>query len=159
MTGQFYIVYVLCGASDILDGFLARKFNVASRLGATLDSIADFVFVVIMLILFIPIIDWDTWIIIWVILIAFVRLLSLAVGVIKFHAVAFLHTYTNKATGVILFLVPILYKFEDFQITAVIVCSIASLSALEELLIFLKSKHLNRDVHSIFSKNKLSRIY
>ena len=35
------IVFVIAGASDALDGFLAKRLNVQSRLGAILDPVAD----------------------------------------------------------------------------------------------------------------------
>nr|WP_295734419.1 CDP-alcohol phosphatidyltransferase family protein [uncultured Intestinibacter sp.] len=34
----------MCGILDVLDGFIARKFNVTSKLGAKLDSIPDYDF-------------------------------------------------------------------------------------------------------------------
>jgi cardiolipin synthase len=35
------IVFVIAGASDALDGYLAKRLNVQSRLGAILDPVAD----------------------------------------------------------------------------------------------------------------------
>lgn len=40
---------VLAMASDVLDGFIARKFKISSRLGATLDPLADKFFVMFIL--------------------------------------------------------------------------------------------------------------
>ena len=37
----FYVIYVLCGLSDMLDGYVARKFKIATDFGGKLDSIAD----------------------------------------------------------------------------------------------------------------------
>ena len=36
-----FLLFVLAGASDALDGFLARRFGWSSRLGALLDPLAD----------------------------------------------------------------------------------------------------------------------
>ena len=41
----FWTLYALCGLSDILDGWLARRLHAESRTGAVLDSVADIVFV------------------------------------------------------------------------------------------------------------------
>jgi len=58
----FYIIYLICGTSDVLDGYIARKYKTSDSYGAALDSIADFVFFGIMLFVFIPIINLPYWI-------------------------------------------------------------------------------------------------
>ena len=45
----FYVFYIAAGLSDMLDGFVARKTDTVSKFGARLDTIADFVFVVVWL--------------------------------------------------------------------------------------------------------------
>ena len=44
-TVPFWVLYVIAGTTDMLDGFLARRWSVESKFGARLDSLADFVFV------------------------------------------------------------------------------------------------------------------
>ena len=41
----FWTLYVLCGLSDISDGWLARKLHAESKTGAALDSVSDLLFV------------------------------------------------------------------------------------------------------------------
>ena len=41
----FWIIYGLCGISDIVDGWLARKLKCVTKTGALLDSLADICFV------------------------------------------------------------------------------------------------------------------
>lgn len=43
----FWIVYFICGISDMLDGYLARKFQVTNKQGEVLDTIADMTFLAI----------------------------------------------------------------------------------------------------------------
>ena len=46
VTGwQFWVLYALCGISDMVDGWLARKLHAETKAGAILDSVADLVFV------------------------------------------------------------------------------------------------------------------
>ena len=45
MTVPFWVLYVIAGTTDMLDGFLARRWGVESKFGARLDSMADFAFV------------------------------------------------------------------------------------------------------------------
>ena len=42
----FFVLYIAAGVSDMLDGFVARKTDTVSELGARLDTMADFVLVV-----------------------------------------------------------------------------------------------------------------
>ena len=49
-TISFYMLYMYCGLSDMLDGFLARKYKMTSEIGAKIDSIADMVFVFVSII-------------------------------------------------------------------------------------------------------------
>jgi len=64
-----------------------------------------------------------------------VRLISLFIGFMKYHALSFIHTYANKGTGVALFLFPFAYSVLGLKFTAVLICSMASLSAIEEFII------------------------
>ena len=41
----FWLVYALCGISDIADGWLARRLKCVTKKGALLDSLADICFV------------------------------------------------------------------------------------------------------------------
>ena len=43
----FYIIYLYCGISDMLDGYIARKSKNISEIGARLDSVADIIFVIV----------------------------------------------------------------------------------------------------------------
>lgn len=151
LSTSFFVVYTLCGLSDILDGYVARKTNTVSKLGEVLDSIADFVFVITMLVIFILIISWESWMLYWITGVALVRFAALGVGYLKYSAFSFLHTYSNKATGLVLFCFPLIYLAAGLTITTVIIGSLASLSALEELIITIHSKRLDRNVCSVFA--------
>ncbi|MBR1973057.1 MAG: CDP-alcohol phosphatidyltransferase family protein, partial [Candidatus Methanomethylophilaceae archaeon] len=43
---RFYVTYLLCGLSDMVDGTIARRTNSVSRFGSQLDTVADMVFVI-----------------------------------------------------------------------------------------------------------------
>lgn len=144
----FFLFYLLCGLSDALDGYIARKIGCNSPFGATFDSIADLLFIVILLIIFIPIIPWSKWMVFGIASITFLRFLSLAIGFVKYHTFTFLHTYANKAAGLTLFCFPILYYLFDLRITIILTFFIAGISAMEELIIIITSKQLYRDVKS-----------
>jgi len=146
----FFIVYAVCCASDILDGYIARKTKTTSKLGEVLDSIADFVLVAVLFVIFIPLLAWEWWMIYWIGVIALTRFLSLGIGFAKYRAVSFLHTYANKVTGIALICFPVLFHILGLTATVIILCGIANVSSLEELIINIRSKTLNRNVKSVF---------
>ncbi len=152
LSSLFFILYIICGTTDVLDGYIARKTKNISKAGAIFDSVADFIFIIIMLFIMIPIIDISFWVQLWLINIAMVKGTSLLIGFVKYRSLAFLHTYMNKATGALLFTFPLLYNGLGITITAFLLCSIASIAAVEELVINLISKELSYNIKSIFSR-------
>ena len=50
----FYIIYLFCGFSDMIDGTIARKTNSTSKYGSQLDTVADLFFVVVSLFKLLP---------------------------------------------------------------------------------------------------------
>ena len=57
----FYAFYISAGLSDMLDGFAARRTNTVSRFGARLDTMADFVLVVVCLFKLLPSLSIPAW--------------------------------------------------------------------------------------------------
>ena len=56
-SSGFYILYLFCGFTDMVDGTVARKTNAESIFGARLDTIADFTFVIVSLMKFLLVMD------------------------------------------------------------------------------------------------------
>lgn len=148
----FWICYFCGGLSDLFDGFVARKLKQQSIIGAKLDSIADVVFAIAIFIVVIRNISLSTLLWLFIAFIALLRFVSYSIGYYKYRTFASLHTYANKATGVLIFVFPLLYILWDIKITVTILCVVAFISSFEELLITLKSKELNRNCKSIFMK-------
>lgn len=151
-TLDFNLVYLICGFSDALDGYIARKTNSESKFGAIIDSIADFTFMIIAAFVFLPKIFIPTKISIWIIIIAFIKILALLIGYLRYHALAALHTYLNKLTGFLLFCFPLLYKLTNAVILGYVICITATICAIEELIIQITSKKLSRDIKGLFLK-------
>ena len=91
-------------------------------------------------------------IIIWVILIGIIRLVAMIVALKKYKTFASIHTYGNKITGMLLFLFPILIPYIHTTVLFYIICVVASVSAIEELIIELTSAQLQLNKQSIFNK-------
>ena len=128
----FYIIYLFCGFSDMIDGTIARKTNSISKFGSQLDTIADLVFAVVSMIRLLPVIHLPQWLWIWCGMIAIIKIGSIIWGYVSKKQFMSLHTIMNKATGLLLFLLPLTISFMELKYTAIVVCSIATLSAIQE---------------------------
>lgn len=152
LSGSFYGVYILCGLSDALDGWIARRTNSTSSFGARLDSLADLVMTAVLLMVLLPLIKLTTGVLLWIAAIALLRLISVLTAYRKYGCFAMLHTYLNKATGLGLFVLPLLLPLVRMELLIDILCAMASVSALEELLIQMTSKELNLNSKGIWTR-------
>ncbi len=112
----FFIVYGVAGITDVLDGFIARKFNLQSRIGSVIDSIADWSLLLIMAIRVLPyllgILEWWNWVII---LVPFVfHMTAYVVCFIKFRCFSSVHTFMNKLMSAVIFLYPFTFIGEIY---------------------------------------------
>ena len=146
----FSVIYLFCGLSDILDGYIARKTKTQSDLGARLDSIADFLlFTVITVSVILWIGEKGRIFLPFVISVALIRLANIVMAALKYHTFAMLHTWGNKLAGFLLFITPLFLLYQNTQILWP-VCAVAALSAAEESLIHLTSPTLDLNRKSIF---------
>ena len=129
---EFYITYILCGFSDMIDGTIARKTNSTSKFGSRLDTVADLIFIVVSMIKLLPVIHIPGWLWIWGIVIAIIKIGNIILGYISEKQFISLHTIMNKITGLLLFLLPLTISFVELKYTAIVVCSVATLSAIQE---------------------------
>jgi len=128
----FYIIYFFCGFSDMVDGTIARKTNSTSKFGSKLDTIADLIFVAVSLYKLLPAIHIPQWLWVWGGVIAVIKISNIIRGYISKKQFISLHTAMNRVTGLLLFLLPLTLPFVELKYTAIIVCSIATLSAIQE---------------------------
>ena len=77
---EFFILYIAAGASDMIDGAVARKTGTVSGFGSRLDTIADIVFVAVCLIKLLPVLDVPAWLYAWIAIIASIKLVNIAAG-------------------------------------------------------------------------------
>lgn len=144
----FIVIFTLCSVTDVLDGYIARKYNLCSESGEVIDSIADFAVVLAMLTVLVPTLPWDPWMIHLIALIATIRGVSLCIGAIRFGKVALLHTYLNKTAGFLLHLSPYFMLFCDLGTVVTVVCTVSLAGAVEDLAINLRADKLDRNIRS-----------
>ena len=104
LTLPFWGLYLMAGTTDMLDGFLARRWGVESEFGARLDSLADFVFVIAVGYKLFPWLKLPAALWIMIGLIALVKISNAVSAYIVKRRIEFLHTKANKLTGFLLFL-------------------------------------------------------
>ena len=154
-TLAFFLVYGLCGVTDVLDGFVARKFHLESKFGSALDSVSDLVFLGVMafkiaptLIELLPI--WN-----WIIILTAVGLQAIdyVICSIKYKKFSAVHTYANKVMSAAIFLYP--FSFIDFipaiyETYVAVFGTVAIYASIEINLIHLIAKEYDERNKSIF---------
>ena len=156
LCAAFYIVYTICGLTDVLDGWFARRFDAGSEFGAKLDSAADLLFYAVMLIKLMPVL-WRLlplgfWCGVGVVVV--LRLVSYTVAAFKYHRFASQHTWLNKITGAGVFGVPYVLELSAAVWYCCTVCVVSALGTLEELGIHLRSSEYRSEVRTIFQTRK-----
>ncbi len=147
LSPEFYILYALCGISDVADGVLARRWKVTSKIGGKLDSAADILYYAVMLIRILPILrevlpPW-VWALIWSAVV--IRVVSYLVAALRYKRFAAMHTYLNKLTGFGVFTVPYVIKLPYAKPICGGIALLAVISSLEELLMHLTRKEYVED--------------
>ncbi len=106
----FWVIYCVCGISDMVDGYLARKIGCESKTGAMLDSLADLAFVICCCFKLIPALAFPKWLWVWG-------------GVI---------VAANKVTEALLFVGVPLTLFLESIVPMVIIAVVATFAAVQE---------------------------
>ena len=132
LSPSFFALYLLAGLTDMLDGPVARRTHTATAFGARLDTGADLIFAAVCLIKLLPVLDLPAWLYIWIAVIALIKIINIVSGFIIRKRFVSVHTPMNKATGLLLFLLPLTLCFLDIKYTAPIVCAVATIAAVQE---------------------------
>ncbi|MDY4785260.1 CDP-alcohol phosphatidyltransferase family protein [Pygmaiobacter massiliensis] len=151
-SGLFWAAYAGGGLSDVLDGVVARRLNQQTELGAKMDSFADIAFGFALFIFAVKSKVLPRWIWMLAAIIFVLRVFAYGAGYYKYGTFSSLHTYLNKATGLLIFLFPVAYMLFGMTATGLLVGALAFASAVEEFILTLKEPTLNRNRKSMFMK-------
>jgi len=148
----FFIVYSLCGLSDLVDGWIARKTNGITEFGSRLDSIADLFFYIVMIIKILHIL-WEilpVWF--WYVLggIFLLRVASYTTAAFKFHRFASLHTKMNKICGLLVFSVPYFLALPFASEYCCFVVLFGAAASIHEFYLHLTSKEYHENHKALF---------
>ena len=126
----FWVIYGLCGISDMLDGYLARRLQAESKTGAVLDSVADIGFIACCATRLLPIMQIPTWLWVWAGVIVAIKVVNQVSAWIVYKRFCFPPTKANKLTGLLLFLTVPTVFWSIIPIT--VVAGIATFAAIQE---------------------------
>lgn len=129
---EFYVLYILCGFSDMIDGTIARKTNSATEWGAKIDTAADLAFVTASLIKLLPTMPIPQWLWIWGAVIAIIKIGNILWSYASQKQFIALHTMLNKLTGLLLFLLPLTMSFIELKYISIAICAVATCAAIHE---------------------------
>jgi len=132
LSFPFMMVYASLGITDMLDGFLARRLNSESGLGALLDSLGDLCFIAFSFMALLPVLNLEAWHWLWILLVFLLRAGNLARIFIRQRRFVFPHTKADKIIGFLLFLTPFCLCVMDFAHIVPFLCAIATYAAVSE---------------------------
>ncbi len=135
----FWKLYALCGVSDALDGFLARRLHVESKLGSKLDSIADLAFMAVCTVKLLPQLRFPAWS--WGCIASIAALQTSAIVAARiWHCPPELHhSTTNRLTGLLLFCLLPFYQRPNWNVQMFMLYPIAIFAAAQQLAIIYNS--------------------
>ena len=131
MTLPFWVLYLIAGLTDMLDGFLARRWGVESKFGARLDSLADFVFVLVVGYKLFPYLKLPATLWMMIGLVALVKVINAICSYVN-NRIEYLHTKANKLTGFLLFIGMMAIGLSYFVSVAWVIACIALFAAIQE---------------------------
>lgn len=149
----FYVLFMICGITDFFDGRIARKYHTASKAGASLDNIADYILIISAIIKVVPTLVLDRWVFVWGIIMLTAHVSSSIIAWIKYKRVVILHTIANKLLGGAVFAIPLLAGFGNQTLLIAVICGFMCFSVPEELYLILTSKQFEPDVRGVFFDN------
>ncbi|MBQ9953973.1 MAG: CDP-alcohol phosphatidyltransferase family protein [Eggerthellaceae bacterium] len=125
----FWLLYTWCGASDLIDGPIARRLGEESAFGARLDSAADLAFAIACCLSLLAECNLATWLIVTIAVLAIAKALFYALARDKGRD---LHSKENKAAGLATFItLPVLF-LTSLSVAALPACILAAYSILQE---------------------------
>ena len=139
----FGVLYIVCGISDIADGWLARKLKCVTRTGALLDSLADICFVACCAWKLLPILELPQWLWLWAGVIVAIKIVNQFSALVMYGRCCFPHTTANKWSGFLLFIAVPMTFWSIIPIT--IVASVATFAAIHENY-FIRTRNNTRQI-------------
>ena len=141
-SAWFYIFYLLCGLTDMIDGAIARKMGAVSKFGAKLDTVADFVFMFVCWVKILPLIHIPVWLWVWIIVVALIKIFNIALVFIHKKKLISIHSVLNKITGFALFFFSLSLTLVEPIYSVATICLLATIAAMQEVYFIAKGQEV-----------------
>ena len=141
-SAWFYVFYLFCGFTDMIDGTIARKTGAVSKFGARLDTVADFVFMLVCGIKILPVLHIPVWLWVWITLIALTKVFNVTRVFIRKKKLISIHSVLNKITGFALFLLPLTLTSHKTVYSIAAVCVLATVAVMQEVYLIAKGQEV-----------------
>jgi len=153
----FVVGYAIVGATDFLDGWLARAWNQTSALGAMLDSIADVVFYLstayFAWVLFPQYLVPNRWYVAGCVALLVIQVLSSRV---LLGRVVMPHTHLSRLAGLLAVVVFVLSFLIDTTVLLRSVLLLYSVAFVEMVVMFRLDRDLHPDTRSVLGMRRAS---
>ena len=107
-----------------------------SDFGSKFDTVADFIFTAAVVIKIIHALYIPVWLIIWIAIIALIKIGCHLAGYIKYHEFKTVHSTLNKVCGGVAFVVPLFiggdYVWQAKFIVVIVICILTLIAAIAE---------------------------
>jgi CDP-diacylglycerol--glycerol-3-phosphate 3-phosphatidyltransferase len=157
LSPLFLIIYTLAGITDMIDGPIARKFNVTSNLGANLDGMADYIFAIVAVVRIVPVLELNTLSIVIIVWAISLKAIGLIVGYVNFRQLSLVHTYGNKSGAVLLLLFPLFQVAVNENIVVLFLGAYATMFLLEEVAINAVLPEPTRNINGIWQALRIRK--
>ena len=146
LSKPFFIIYTICGITDVLDGFVARKLNIVSDFGSKLDSVSDLTFYGIMLAKILPVLIANTppYVPILIYVAVGMRALLYIVYGLLFKQFSSRHTIFNKIVSGMMFFLPFAALTDYLTIYCLLILTIAFYANFDELMFIIKKRQSSK---------------
>ena len=134
LSEWFYILYLVTGFTDLIDGTIARRLGAESTFGSRLDTASDFTFLIVLAIKIVPLVRVPVWLWVWAISLLIIKLGNISVLFLFRRKLISMHTTLNRLTGGVLFIFPLSLTYLDNAYVFSAICVLLTASTLQEII-------------------------
>lgn len=142
---EFYILYIMAGLSDAFDGLTARKLNSTTKFGSSYDTICDFIFFMVTILIVFSCFTISLYIYILFGVVLLIKIVNICLGLIRLKKIYLPHSIFNKITGAIIFISVYFYSLCKIDYILIPVIIFAVISSINEMYLIIKRKSSNED--------------